>query len=145
MEHEASYRVEPLPPAPGQGPGVDWNQVRERARWAGLAADAREDRLFAALLVALAIQAVLVIATLNPLAILGALALFWVVLARQLIGLWLGLGLATVLALSHLVMLRSLLVAGQQTSALLLAYAAVTAALNTFIAVALWARRGRFQ
>jgi len=88
---------------------------------------------------------VLVIATLKPLAILGALALFWAVMTRQLLGFWFGLGLAAVLALSHIVMLRTLLAAGDQANVLLLVYAATTATINVFIAGALWARRHRFE
>ena len=144
-EQPMSYRVDPLPPAPGQQDGPAWGEMRERTRWASVAREAREDRLFAALLAALALQTVLVIATLKPLAILGALALFWAVMTRQLLGFWFGLGPAAVLALSHIVMLRTLLAAGGQANLLLLVYAATTATINVFIAGALWARRDRFE
>jgi hypothetical protein len=140
-----SRRVERLPPAPGQRNGVDWARLRERTRWSQIRAFAGEDRLFAALVIALAVQAAVVIAGLNALAIIGALVVFWAVLTLQAIGYWLALFAAGLMALSHGAMLGSFLSGKAEVAAWSVAYAGAVAALNLFIVVALLARRDRFE
>jgi hypothetical protein len=139
-----SYRIERLPPAPGQKDGVDWAELRQRTGWSQIKALASEDRLFAALVIALALQAALVIARLNALAIIGALVVFWAVLTLQAIGYWLALFAAALMALSHGAMLGGFLSGKGEVAAWSVACAAAVAALNLFIVVALLARRDRF-
>lgn len=145
IEQAMSYRVEPLPLAPGQKDGVDWAEVRQRTGWSQIKALASEDGLFAALLVALALQAVLVIARLNAIAIIGALAVLWAVLALQPVGYWLALGASALMALSHGAMLGVTLSGEGEIAVWPVVYAAAVGALNLFIVVALLARRDRFE
>jgi len=144
VEQTLSYRTDPLSPAPGQKDGVDWAEVRQRTGWSQIKVLASEDGLFAALLVALALQALLVVAKLNAVAIIGALAALLAVLMLQPVGYWLALGASALMALSHGAMLGVALQAEGEIAVWPVTYAAAVAALNLFIVVALLARRDRF-
>jgi hypothetical protein len=145
VEQTLSYRVEPLPPAPGQKDGADWAELRRRTGWSQVKALASEDALFAALLVALALQALLVVARLNAVAMIGALAVLWAVLTLQPLGYWLALGASALMALSHGAMLGIALSGKGEIAVWPVAYAAAVGALNLFVVVALLARRNRFE
>jgi hypothetical protein len=106
---------------------------------------ASEDALFAALLVALALQALLVVARLNAVAMIGALAVLWAVLTLQPLGYWLALGASALMALSHGAMLGIALSGKGEIAVWPVAYAAAVGALNLFVVVALLARRNRFE
>jgi hypothetical protein len=143
LRRRPRYQVDPLPPAPGQRAGTDWAGVRETTRWANITAQAREDRLFGGLLIALAVQTLLVVAQLNALAILGAVAVLWGVLSQQQMGYWLGLLASVALALLHGAALFA--AARQDIPAVALIFPSCVMALNVFIVGALVSRRDRFQ
>jgi hypothetical protein len=143
-ETDSRYTVEPLPPAPGQA-STDWRGIRAALSWSQLRHLAREDGLFAALLVALAAQALLAFARLNPWAIVGAVGLLWAVLTLQRWAYWLAMALAGVQVLVHTVL--ALVFAGAETNdvALAMAFALAMVGLNLFIALALAVKSDLFE
>jgi hypothetical protein len=141
---DSRYTVEPLPPAPGQA-STDWRGIRAVLSWSQLRGLAREDGLFAALLVALAAQALLAFTRLNPWAIVGALGLLWAILTLQRWGYWLGLALAGVQVLVHTVLALTIAAPEADDVTLATAYALAMIGLNLFIALALLARNELFE
>ena len=131
------YRVEPMAPAPGQEPETSWAYIR------GIA---RADRLFAAVLVILALQVLVAFmagsifgAVIGGLILWGVLSLrwwgYWLALLGALVGLlmstaWAGIGMAAAV--------------GTGTVGLGLIYFALSAATNLFIALVLFTRRQHF-
>lgn len=131
------YRVEPMEVAPGQEPETSWVYIR------GIA---RADKLFAAVLVILALQVLvgfmagsLFSAIIGGLIVWGVLSLqwwgYWLALLGALVGLlvsaaWAGIGMAAAI--------------GTGTVGLGLIYFAVSAATNLFIALVLFTRRQHF-
>jgi hypothetical protein len=135
------YHVEPLPPAPGQREGVDWEGMREVLSWGNISDLARRDRLFGALLGVLALQVVVMAVNMNVWATLGAVALFWGVLTRQQWGYWMAFGLAVLQTLVHGALFA---VAFGSGSGLGLWYYALIVGINAFVIVALVKRAGQF-
>lgn len=144
-DSESRYRVEPLPPAPGQAP-TDWSAMRQAASWAHLRQLARADALFGALLVALAAQGLL-IAVLQPRfwSILGAIGLVWAVASLRRWAYYAALILSSLFAFGHLMVLCSAYAGygGLETGGL--SYYLGIVILNTFIAVTLLAKRNYFE
>ena len=140
-ERDDEYRVEPLPPAPGQRGGVDLEGAREVLSWGNISDLARRDRLFGALLGVLALQVLVMAVNLNVWATFGAVALFWGVLTRQQWGYWLAFGLAVLQALVHLGLLAA---AFGSASALGLGYYVLIVGINVFVIVVLVKRAGQF-
>ncbi len=141
----ADYRVERLPPAPGQTDGTDWEVVKGVLSWGHLKEMARQDALFGWLLAALALQGALTLVRPNFWVIAGAAALIWGVLTLQRWGYYLALVLAGLEAFGHLVLLSVVHSGGREVEAWVTGYALVVAGLNLFILIALLARRQLFE
>jgi hypothetical protein len=141
----ADYRVEPLPPAPGQADGMDWEAMKGVLNWGHIREMIRQDVLFGWLLAALALQAALTLMRPNFWVIAAAAVLIWGVLTLQRWGYYLALALAGLQALGHFVLLSVVRSGGQEVEAWVTAYALAVAALNLFILLALIARRHLFE
>jgi hypothetical protein len=131
------YRVEPMEAAPGQESETSWAYIR------GIA---RADKLFAAVLVILALQVLMGFmagsifgAVIGGLILWGVLSLqwwgYWLALFGALVGLlvsaaWAGIGMAAAIQ--------------SGTVGLGLVYFAISAATNLFIALVLFTRRQHF-
>jgi hypothetical protein len=136
------YRVEPLPPAPGQvGSGL--TEARGVLSVEHVRTVVREDRTLGWALGAMGLQFVLIACTLNLWAILGAVAVIWGVLAFQRWGLWLALATSMVQVGGHAIVLAALRVKGLVSPGAL-AYFVAIFGLNLLIVVVLIARRERF-
>jgi len=140
-ESKDPYHVEPLPPAPGQREGVDWQGMRAVLSWHNISDLARRDRLFGVLLGVLALQVVVMAVNMNVWATFGAVALFWGVLTRQQWGYWMAFGLAVLQTLVHVALFAAAFGTG---SALGLWYYALIVGINVFVIVALVRRAGQF-
>jgi hypothetical protein len=136
------YRVEPLPPAPGQA-GSGLTEARGVLSVEHVRTVVTEDRTLGWALGAMGLQLVLIAFTLNLWAILGAVAVIWGVLAFQRWGLWLALATSMVQVGGHAIVLAALRVKGLVSPGAL-AYFVVIFGLNLLIVVVLIARRERF-
>ncbi len=141
----ADYRVDPLPPAPGERDKMAWEEVRGVLSWSYLKEMARQDPLFGWLLAALALQGVLTLARPNFWAIAGAAALIWGVLTLQQWGYYLALMMAGLQVFGHLVLLSVIHSGGGEVDAWVTGYGLVIVGLNLFIFIALLARRHLFE
>ncbi len=142
---DSRYKVEPLPPAPGQAP-TDWSAMRRAASWAHLKELAREDPLFGALLVALAAQGLLIVILQPRLwSMLGAVGLVWAVASLRRWAYYAALMLSSLLAFGHVLLLYSAYATYDGIEAGGLVYYLGMIAVNGFIALALLARREYFE
>jgi hypothetical protein len=131
------YRVEPMERAPGQEPETSWTYIRGVAR---------ADRLFAAVLVILALK---VLSSFMIFSIVGMVlsgAILWGVLSFQWWGYWLAIIFSLLDLLFGLSMLGSGMATATQTGMidLMLIGAVWRVVANMFVVVVLFARRRHF-
>jgi hypothetical protein len=140
-EEDARYRVDALEPATGQTSVLDRNAIRSALSWTYLRGAVREDPVFGALLALLVLQALLMIVYLNPLAIVGGVALVWGVLTMQRWAYWLALIASAILALYHFLILLAM---GWNVEGLGLGIYCVIIVVNLGVVCLLLARRNDF-
>jgi hypothetical protein len=131
------YRVEPMEVAPGQEPETSWVYIR------GIA---RADKLFAAVLVILALKVLSSFMMFSVLGIFLSGAILWGVLSLQWWGYWLAIIFSLLDLLFALLMMASGMTSAMQSGMidLMLIGAAWRAGANMFVVLVLYSRRQHF-
>jgi len=124
---DASLRVEPLPPAPGQEPFGSWANIKMVLRY---------DPLFGGVLVLMALTVVLLFLTQRWFGVMLAAATVWGLVTFRWWGYWLAMGSAGMNLVVGL-----LILAGGASSAVSL----IPLAINGFVLIVLFTRRDRFD